>query len=410
VNPIDERALRDRLHDDLAALPPSPAPVQAVIRGGAARRTRRRAAAGAGTAVAAAAAVLALQAGGAPARPAPAARFTPAGRPVAGPVPASPAPGPTAGVLASGTAGGSPWRLSVGNIADPGARCLPALLLNGTDADLLPDGAPTPGAIGGLAFLSSVPGRPGAGFAVLRVAAAVSRLTARLAGGGTLTVQPVTVDACGRSLRLAGFAYPASGAASGVARITAYAGAQAVAAVSPPGGLVRGAGPGGAPPSAATGAAGAAGRTLRLVPGAWQQLWWLGAAPGGPVGAGRAGRTAWRVSVLLGADGECYTAVVHGGQAAAVGSTCVPVTPPPGTVALHRLPLPAGAGLAVYAALLPARSACVVATLAGGGSARAAVTAVAGREYAAVAVPAGQALARVTAYDAAGRALGAAAP
>jgi hypothetical protein len=403
VNPIDEQALRDRLHDDLAALPPSPAPVQAVIRRGAARRTRRRAAAGAGTAVAAAAAVLALQAGGAPARPAPAARFTPAGRPAAGPVPASPAPGTMAGVLASGTAGGSPWRLSVGNIADPGARCLPALLLNGTDADLLPDGAPTPGAIGGLAFLSSVPGRPGGGFAVLRVSAAVSRLTARLAGGGTLTVQPVTVDACGRSLRLAGFAYPASG----VARIMAYAGAQAVAAVSPPGGLVRGAGPGGAPSAAATGAAG---RTLQLVPGAWQQLWWPGTVPGGPVGAGRAGRTAWRVSVLLGADGECYTAVVHGGQAAAVGSTCVPVTPPPGTVALHRLPLPAGAGLAVYAALLPARSASLVATLAGGGSARAAVTAVAGREYAAVAVPAGQSLARVTAYDAAGRALGTAAP
>ncbi|MFI5068719.1 MAG: hypothetical protein ACHP9Z_32730, partial [Streptosporangiales bacterium] len=266
MNPIDERALRDRLHDDLAALPPSPAPVQAVIRGGAARRAGRRAAAGAGTAVAAAAAGRALQAGGAPARPAAAARFTPAGRPVAGPIPASPAPGTVAGVFASGTAGGLPWRLSAGNIADPGARCLPALLLNGTDADLLPDGAPTPGAIGGLAFLSSVPGRPGAGFAVLRVAAAVSRLTARLAGGGTLTVRPVTVDACGRSLRLAGFAYPASGVASGVARITAYAGAQAVATVSPPGGLVRGTGPGGGPASAATGSAG---RTLRLVPGAW---------------------------------------------------------------------------------------------------------------------------------------------
>ena len=39
---------------------------------------------------------------------------------------------------------------------------------------------------------------------------------------------------------------------------------------------------------------------------------------------------------------------------------------------------------------------------AGGGSARAAVMQVAGREYAAVAVPAGQALARVTAYDTAG--------
>jgi hypothetical protein len=408
VNPIDELALRERLHDDLAALPASPAPVQAVLRRGAAKAARRRAAAAAGTALAAAAAVLALQAGGAPARPAPAARFTPAGRPVTGPVPASPAPATAAGVFASGTAGGLPWWLSVGNIADPGARCLPALLLNGTDGDLLPDAAPTPGAIGGLAFLSDVPGRPGAGFAVLRVAAPVTSLTARLASGGTLTARPVTVHACGRSLRLAGFAYPASGMASGVARITAYAGPQAAAAVSPPGGLVRGAAPGGVLSPAARGAAG---RTLPPGPGAWQHLWRAGdATPGGLAGAGRAGHTAWRVSVLLGWDGECFTAQVHGGQVTAGGSSCGPITPPPGTVVLHRLPLPAGAGLAVYAALLPPRAASLVATLTGGGNARTAVTAVAGREYAAVAVPAGQALARVTAYDAAGRQLGTAGP
>ncbi len=251
MNTIDERALRDRLHDDLAALPATPAPVQAVLRRGAARRARRRAAAGAGTAVAAAAAVLALQAGGAPARPAPAARFTPAGRPAAGPAPASPARATAGALIASGTAGGLPWRLSAGNIADPGARCLPALLLNGTDADLLPDGAPTPGALGSLAFLSDVPGRPGAGFAVLQVAAPVTRLTARLAGGGTLTARPVTVHACGRPVRLAGFAYPASG----VARITAYSGRQAAATVSPPGGLVRGTGPGSVPAPAVAGAA-----------------------------------------------------------------------------------------------------------------------------------------------------------
>ena len=48
----------------------------------------------------------------------------------------------------------------------------------------------------------------------------MTRLTVGLRDGGTLTLRPATVRACGRRLPLAGFNYPGSG----VATITAYAG------------------------------------------------------------------------------------------------------------------------------------------------------------------------------------------
>ena len=39
------------------------------------------------------------------------------------------------GVLARGAAHGHAWQLAVQNIADPGYRCIPAITINGTDAD-----------------------------------------------------------------------------------------------------------------------------------------------------------------------------------------------------------------------------------------------------------------------------------
>ena len=53
----------------------------------------------------------------------------------AGPAPAPLSPVAPGGVIARGTADGHPWRLAVQDIADPGYSCLPAITINGTDAD-----------------------------------------------------------------------------------------------------------------------------------------------------------------------------------------------------------------------------------------------------------------------------------
>ncbi len=356
---LDEQALRERLHRDLDTLPAAPAPVRAVIQRGVARRARRRAAAAAGLAAAAAAAVAAGTLLPGSGRPGPAGRATAVSRPGLAGRPPAVQQGPAGAVFAAGTASGQAWQLSAGNVADPGARCLPALLLNGTDADLLPTTPPTLGAIDGLAYLTDAPGAPGAGYAALRVAPSVTSLRVRLAGGAALTVRPVTERACGLVLRLAGFSYPAAG----VADITAYAGSQKVSAITPAGGLVRSAGAAGAPlPS---GGPGPASRLQPLVPGVWQHLWRsTGPLPSGQLGAGRAGSRSWRISVLLGVDGECYTATVYGeaggsgglagagglagsgGPAASGGSSCGPITPPPRTVVLRRVPLAGGSPVA----------------------------------------------------------------
>src|SRR5579871_1937772 len=100
-----DRRLRRALYGTLEALPPSPAPLETIIRRGRLHRLRRAGAAvGAlGLAGVIAVAGLALRAG--PPSTAPAT-----------------APGITAGpdgVFARGTANGQPWRLAVQNIADP---------------------------------------------------------------------------------------------------------------------------------------------------------------------------------------------------------------------------------------------------------------------------------------------------
>ena len=189
-------------------------------------------------------------------------------------------------MFAAGTAQGRPWQLSVRDIADPGTHCLPAILLNATDGYLPPAGAGVAGGIASLAFLTSVPGQPGTGYAALRVSPDVTRLTVELRDGSTLGLRPVTVQACGHRLPLAGFSYPESG----VATITAYAGTQVLTRVTPPASLFTGAGG-----YAAAGPPGSAGSTPRLVPGVWQQLWRTqSTVSSGLVASGRGGvRAGW---------------------------------------------------------------------------------------------------------------------
>ena len=117
----EERQLRRALHGTLQSVSPPPVPLEAIVRRGRGVRLRRAGAAVGTLALAGIVAVTSLALRGS--------------QPSAVP-PAAPAvtAGPD-GVFASGTADGHPWRLAVQNIADPGYRCLPAIVLNGTDAD-----------------------------------------------------------------------------------------------------------------------------------------------------------------------------------------------------------------------------------------------------------------------------------
>lgn len=403
---IDEqtlsRRLHQQLHGELDALPAPAAPDGAVIRRGAARRARRWAATASGLAAAAAVAVaVPLLAGHAP----PAARLghtvssgttgrashvTHTGHPAA--------PVLTGSTFAAGTAAGRPWRLSVRNIADPGARCLPAIVLNATDGYLPPTGTGVAGGLASLAFLTSVPGQPGTGYAALRVSPDVTRLTVGLRDGRTLALRPVQVQACGHRLPLAGFSY----SQSGVATITAYAGAQMLTRVTPPASLFTAAGS-----YAAPGTPGSAGSTLRLVPGVWQQLWRTpSAVASGVLASGRLDGTRWRISVQLGAAGDCFLGATFDGHAATQATDCVPIAVPPGTVTLQHFLIDQRTGLTSYAGLVSPRTAYLVARLSDGRPVRVQPAQAGGRRYVAFAVPAGRTVTSVTVYDRAGVAFG----
>src|SRR5438067_2034109 len=128
-----EVELRRRVRELLQAVEPPMAPVDAIIRRGRGIRLRRAATAAGGlgvVAIIAAATLLPSPATPAPQQP-----------PLPVTVPASGIAGPD-GVFASGIADGRPWRLAVQDIAGPGYRCVPAVTVNGTDADLL---FPNPG-------------------------------------------------------------------------------------------------------------------------------------------------------------------------------------------------------------------------------------------------------------------------
>ena len=114
------------------------------------------------------------------------------------------------GAFAGGTANGRQWQLVAENIADPGFRCVPAVSINGSDADpLFADPDPREQSpVGDPAFVTLGSALPGAGFAFVQVPADADWLWADPGGGFQLGVAPVTVTACGQRFRLAGFAYP----------------------------------------------------------------------------------------------------------------------------------------------------------------------------------------------------------
>ena len=398
---LDEQVLSQRLHEDLDTLTARPAPVGAVRRRGRAIRTRRWAGAASGLMAGAAAVAITLSppAGSPAARPA--AARTAAVPTGAGASSAAPPAGvansarpPGGSAFAAGTDGGAAWRLSVRNIAGRGSSCLPAVMLDGTDGDLLTATALTQG-ITSTAFLDNAPGHPGAGFAAVQVAPAVNRLTAIFRNGTTLTLHPVTRRACGRPLHLAGFAYPASG----VTQISAYSGGPfaSTSRETPPASLFHGTGAASGPATSQP--------PLRLVPGVWEHM---GATPpiaaAAAIGAGRRGAGHWRVTVTLGATGECFAGASFGAGGYTGSTACQPIGLPPATVALHPLAFAAQPRLDGYGALVSPRAATVVAALSNGTTERITPVTVGGRGYLALVLPSGATLTRLTLRDGSGHA------
>jgi hypothetical protein len=362
VNPTDDQRLRQRLHEEFSALEISPPPVLRVTSRGQGIRTRRRALAIGGLVVVLAGGALSVHAIG--------------GQKPAPPTVTVSAPDPTApgGVFASGTANGKPWHLAVRNIAaDPGTRwCLPAVMLNGRDGDVLFKAGPNP-SFGNPAFLTSVPGFPGVGAVFTQVGPEVTRLVATFPSGRQVSVRPVWVSACTQRFHLVGFAY--AGAPRGPSELTTYS--------------KSGVGDSLVVTSASLSSRGTTGPALwanldtSRVDIAISKLT-------NPIGTGRVAGLTWHVSTALGLFGQCYTATLRGGPGGGrgQGSECVPIAAPPRTTALAFVPVPgAHTQLPGYAGLVNPRAAKVVVSISNGSDLTLRPVRWTGRAYIAFVVP-----------------------
>ena len=356
-----DAGMRQRLGDLLQEIEPPPAPLETIIRRGRGIRLRRTGAAAGALGLAgivAAATVLASPTG--PGE---------AGLPVT--VPASGTAGPD-GVFASGSVNGHAWRLAVQNIADPGYRCIPAITINGTDAD------PVDPSQGHYATVALGPAYPGIGFAFVQVRGDVGRLVL----DGRQGVPATAVTACGEHYRLVGFAYR-------LAR--------------PPQVTAVGAGPGGP-----------AGYQIPLVsarpPAASVQTdgMWNNVGPtGGETASGviASGRS-WSIQLLLDVGGDCYEFSSADSAGSPDTGACGPISTPDGPETIMALPLsyppakitaPTG-----YALQVSPATAHLSALLSDGSTQLVTPRVVDGRKYAAFAVPASLQLECLTWLDAGG--------
>jgi hypothetical protein len=361
VSGSGEAGLRERVHGLLEAVEPPMAPVDSIIRRGRARRLRRAGAVAGGLGLAGIIAAATLLT---PPRPP-----APPEPPFAVTVPASGIAGP-GGVFASGTAGGHAWRLAVQNVADPGYRCLPAITVNGTDANLVQPNS------WNYAAVAPGPAAPGLGFAFVQLPAGVSGIIL----DGQESIPAITATACGLHYRLAGFAYrlahpPRITAANSQASYQLPAvGSQATSAAAPAYGI-------------------------------WTNM----GTPGAETAQGvlASGRT-WSISLLLGAGGDCYefNSITISGNP--ISDVCGPVGTPDGPETIVALPLsypPAGIhGPTGYAVQVSPATARLEATLSDGSTQLVTPRVVGGRRYVVFTVGTSVRLERLTWLDARGRA------
>jgi hypothetical protein len=364
----EDRDLRRTMQDTLQAVPPSPLPLEAIIRHGKVIRLRRAGAAVGALALAGILAVTSLALRGNPSSAVPPTVS-------AGPL----APG---GVIARGITHGHPWRLAVQDIADPDHTCLAAITINGTDADpVYPD--PDTGAV--MALGSAW---PGVGFAFVQLPADVNRIVVN----GAVNVSAVTVAACGLRYHVAGFSYPLA---------------------KPPWVTVTNPPPDWPPtftmPLVSTAPPGT--YTTPDSPGLWINS---NSARGEAASDSLASGTLpdgqdWFVELQFGTGGDCYEFHASSSQGSDQMGYCGPVSTPDGPETIMALPLgfpKAGTGATAYAVQVSPGTSLLVATTSHGSThstERAVFRVVAGRKYAAFIVPNPFRLVELTWFDAQGR-------
>jgi len=363
----EDRELRRALHGTLQALQPPPAPLEAIIRRGRHVRLRRAWTTVAALGVAAVVAVTATAVHGSPQLAGPTSSATVPGGPVV--------PG---GVFARGTADGHSWQLSVQDIADPGYTCVPAITINGTDADPLSQNP------SGGAAVTLGPADPGTAFAYLIAPAGIKEISVN---GGL--VRPVTATACGIQYRLVGFAYPLTGLLR-ITAILASGSRQAVLTVAAATTVPQ--------PTAAT----------PQVEGIWdnKNSSPVVTNPFTVASGSLSGGQGWTVMVQFGSSGDCYefegTSALHSSQM----RYCGPVSTPDGPETIVALPLAfpdRGTGATGYAVQVSPVTEALEATLSNGSSETATFCVVDGRTYAAFVVPNPLRLSQLTWYDGAGK-------
>jgi hypothetical protein len=360
----EDRELRRALHAMLPSVPPSPVPLEEIVRRGKRIRLRR---AGAAVGALGLAGIVAITVLAPPGSRRPAVQVT---------TPASPAaPG---GVFSQGRTDGHAWRLAVQDIADPGYPCQPAIVLNGTDAD------PVFPASGNAAVVALGPSLPGTGFGFIQVPAAV---TEAFVNGQA--VRAVTVAACGLGYHLVGFAYP-------------LARAVRVTLANPPPGwqtVVTMPQVSAQPPSRSTTPESAG-------------LWVNGYPPGdaaasSPLDSESVSGPDWSLQIQFGTGGDCYAFFASGPAGTTQTGDCGPVSTPTGPETIMALPLAVSSypatELTGYAVQVSPVTASLAATLSNGSAEQAVFCVAGGRRYAVFVVRSPLRLSRLTWLNAAGR-------
>ena len=234
-------------------------------------------------------------------------------------------PAQSGGVFASGTSGGHAWRLAVQDIADPGYRCLPAITLNGTDADPV---SPDPG---NGADITLGPAAPGIGFAFIQLPADIRRL----AVDSREVLPAVTVTACGERYRLVGFAFPLTrevGITVADAR-PSWPKLRINVVGAPPGWPASYQLPpvGTWPPATAT---------TPQTAGLWNTVnSTRSEAASATIATGQVRGQDWSIRLMFGTEGDCYKFSASGSLGHAQMGACGPVGTPVGPETIMALPL-----------------------------------------------------------------------
>jgi hypothetical protein len=286
------------------------------------------------------------------------------------PLPATETAGP-GGVFARGVADGHAWWLAVQNIADPGYPCIPAITVNGTDAD------PVVPSTGNYADVALGPAAPGIGFAFVQVPADVRQVVL----DGQEILPATTASVCGLRYRVVGFAF-------GLAH------PPQITVIARPGWpKLRPVTPGGPPdwPPVYQLPPVNSEPPVRATSSQTDGIWTNVGPPGAESAQGViASGPNWAITLLLDAGGDCYNFSAPVSLGSPEMGTCGPISTPDGPETIMALPLsyPPGSHDAAtgYAVQVSPATAHLRATASDGSTQLVTPRVVGGRRYAAFAI------------------------